>query len=73
MSKPTPSSTEKLRKAVAEEKRASDASRARYHALTAKITDYQLGKGPAPESAEFTQWLADVQRAVDLKAKLGAG
>ena len=62
--------TEKLKQAVAEEKLATKASLARYTLLSAKITAFQMGDGPAPTEEEFNQWLADVHRAVELKRLL---
>ena len=64
---------EKLRTALITEKSDSDERLFRYKSLTAKIADYQVGIGPAPTEKEFTQWLADVKHAVDLKNMLGGG
>lgn len=61
---------DKLRLAVEEEKLAAAASLKRYKLLSSKITQYQMGEGPAPSEEEFNQWLADVQRAVELKRVL---
>ena len=60
----------KLRTAVRDEKLAADASLARYKVLTAKITSFQMGDGPAPTEDEFNLWLADVRRVVELKRLL---
>ena len=65
--------TKKLEAAFEAEKIASELSLVRYKSLTAKIADYQVGQGPAPTEEEFTQWLADVKHAVDLKNMLGVG
>jgi TorA maturation chaperone TorD len=63
-------SSEKLRQAVAAEKRATADSLALYLLLTEKIEKYQVGEGPAPTELEFTQWLAEVKRAVTLRKLL---
>ena len=62
--------TQKLRQALAEEKLAAETSMVRYRSLTAKITQFQMGEGPAPTEAEFSQWVADVNRAVELRKLL---
>ena len=62
--------TDKLQHAVKEEKLAAKASLARYKVLSAKITAFQMGDGPAPTEEEFNHWLADVHRAVALKRLL---
>lgn len=58
------------RVAVEEEKLAAAASLTRYKLLSTKITQYQMGGGAAPTEDEFNQWLADVQRAVELRQLL---
>lgn len=65
------SSVDKLRAALEAENSDSDLRVQRYKSLTAKIADYQVGIGSAPTEEEFTQWLADVKHAVDLKNTLG--
>lgn len=60
----------KLKQAVQAEKLAIAASTALYQNLTKKITRFQMGKGPAPTEAEFKQWVAEVEKAVDLKRML---
>lgn len=67
------STREKLKSALEAEKDDSNARLLRYKSLTAKIADYQLGKGSAPTEEEFNQWLADVKHAVDLKTMMGGG
>ena len=62
--------TEKLHSAVEAEQCACAASLSRYKALTGKIESYQLGVGPAPTEEEFTQWIAEVKRAVALRKLL---
>lgn len=69
----TAANTDKLRDAVTAEKLDSTLRLARYKQLTAKISDHQIGKGPAPTEEEFNQWLADVKHAVDLKTMIGCG
>ena len=64
---------EKLRNALKAEKVDANARLLRYKSLTAKIADYQLGKGAAPTEEEFNQWLADVKHAVDLKTMMSGG
>lgn len=64
---------DKLKNALEAEKDDSNARLLRYKSLTAKIADYQLGKGSAPTEEEFNQWLADVKHAVDLKTMMGGG
>ena len=70
MTKVVTPNASKLRTAVRDEKLAADASLARYKVLTAKITAYQTGDGPAPTEEEFKLWLADVRRVVELKRLL---
>ncbi len=55
---------------MAAEKRATADSLTLYRSLTEKIEKYQLGEGPAPTEQEFTQWLAEVKRAVALRKLL---
>ncbi len=62
--------SEKLKKAVAAEKAAAAASLSRYVLLTDKIQKYQMGEGAPPTEEEFTQWLAEVKRAVELRKLL---
>ena len=62
--------TEKLHSALEAEQYACADSLARYKALTGKIEKYQLGVGPAPTEEEFTQWIAEVKRAVALRKLL---
>jgi hypothetical protein len=62
----------KLRAATAVEKASIAKRLRRYQRLTAKITAYQDGTGPAPSIAEFEQWKADVQVDVALR-RLQAG
>lgn len=62
--------TDKFKHAVADEKLAAATSLARYRLLSAKITAFQMGDGPAPTEEEFIQWLADVNKAVELKRLL---
>ena len=64
--------TEKLKAALIAEKSDEHAREQRYKALTAKIAEHQMSHEPAPTEEEFTQWLADVKHAVDLK-KMMAG
>lgn len=64
---------DKLKNALEAEKDDSNARLLRYKSLTAKIADYQVGKGSAPTEEEFNQWLADVKHAVDLKTMMGGG
>ena len=64
---------EKLKAALTAEKSDVRARMRRYKALTAKISEHQLGNGPAPTEEEFTQWLADVKHAVDLKKMMVGG
>ena len=66
-------STEKLRTLLIAEKSDCIGRLQRYKALTLKIADYQVGVCPAPTEEEFTQWLADVEHAVSLKAVLSGG
>ena len=61
---------QKLKLALAQEKLASQVCMTRYKALTSKIAQFQMGEGPAPTEEEFTQWLADVKYAVELKKLL---
>ncbi|MGB4116000.1 MAG: hypothetical protein WBK51_05595 [Polaromonas sp.] len=61
------SAKEKLRSVLIAEKSDSLQRLQRYKALTQKIADYQVGVGQAPTEEEFSQWLADVKHAVDLK------
>ena len=70
MTKAVSPNVSKLRTAVRDEKLAADASLARYKVLTAKITAFQMGDGPAPTEDEFNLWLADVRRVVELKRLL---
>jgi hypothetical protein len=72
MPKPTANS-EKLRAALIAEKSDAHARMLRYKLLTTKIAEHQVGHGPAPTEEEFTQWLADVKYAVDLKKMMGGG
>jgi hypothetical protein len=72
MSSPS-TTTDKLKAALEAERADSDVRLQRYKLLTAKIADYQVGTGPAPTEEEFSQWLADVKHAVDLKNMLGGG
>ena len=65
--------TEKLKSAVFAEKSDVYVRMQRYKDLTAKISNHQLGEGPAPTEEEFTQWLADVKHAVDLKKMMVSG
>lgn len=44
--------------------------RARYKSLTHIITNYQIGKGPAPTDAQFNQWLDDLEHAVKLRTMM---
>lgn len=60
----------KLRQAMQAEKLAIAASEVLYHNLTQKISHFQMGKGSAPTEAEFTQWVAEVEKAIDLKRVL---
>lgn len=62
--------TDKLKQALQAEKMAIAASKALYKSLTQKITRFQMGKGPAPTEAEFNQWVAEVERAVELRRLL---
>lgn len=62
--------TDELKQAVAAEKLAIAASHALYKSLTVKITQFQTGQGPAPTEAEFNQWLAEVEKAIELKRAL---
>ena len=70
MTKAVTPNVSNLRTAVRDEKLAADASLARYKVLTAKITAFQMGDGPAPTEDEFNLWLADVRRVVELKRLL---
>ena len=63
--------TDKLKQAVQAEKAAIVASKALYKRMTNKITRFQLGKGSAPTEDEFKQWIAEVEKAVELKRALG--
>ncbi len=67
----TAAKTDKLKQAVEAEKTAIAASEVLYKSLTTKIKLFQTGKGPAPTEAEFNQWVAEVERAVELKRLLG--
>ena len=58
---------DKLKQAVQAEKVAIAASQALYQSLTQKITHFQTGKGCAPTQEEFKQWVAEVEKAVELK------
>ncbi len=60
----------KLRSATAAERAAIAGRAERYKQLTAKISAYQEGKGPAPTHEEFAEWLEDVERNVALKKAL---
>ena len=66
----TVAKTDGLIQAVAAEKLAIAESQALYQNLTAKITQYQTGQGPAPTEAEFNQWLAEVEKAIALRRVL---
>ena len=66
-------SAQKLRTVLIAEKSDSNQRLERYKSLTQKIADYQVGKGPAPTEAEFSQWLEDVKHAVDLSTVLAGG
>ena len=46
---------------------------ASYKSLTRVITDYQIGKGPAPTDEQFNQWLVDLEHAVELKTMMIKG
>ena len=65
--------SEKLRAALIAEKSDEHVRMARYKALTAKIAQHQVGHMPAPTEEEFTQWLADVKHAVNLKKMMTGG
>ena len=63
-------SAQKLRTLLIAEKSDCNGRLQRYESLTLKIADYQVGICPAPTEEEFTQWLADVEHAVNLKTVL---
>ena len=58
----TVAKTDGLKQAVADEKLVIAASQALYQSLTAKITQFQ--------TAELNQWLAEVEKAIELKRVL---
>ena len=62
-----------LCKIVSPEKLETMRRLARYKSLTRIITNYQIGKGPAPTDAQFNQWLDDVEHAVGLKTMMIKG
>lgn len=62
--------SKKLKQALQAEKQAIIASQTLYENLTTKIHQFQTGTGPAPTEAEFTQWIAEVEKAVELKRVL---
>ena len=66
----TVAKTDGLIQAVADEKLVIAASQALYQSLTAKITQFQTGQGPALTEAELNQWLAEVEKAIELKRVL---
>ncbi len=68
---PDPNLLKKLRAATVAERQDDVSSRARYEALTAKITAYQNGVGEAPTVEEFEQWRKDVERTVALRRLQG--
>lgn len=63
-------SAQKLRSVLISEKSDCNQRLERYKTLTQKITDYQMGRGSAPTEEEFSQWLVDVEHAVDLTTVL---
>ena len=63
-------SAQKLRSVLIAEKSDCSQRLERYKTLTQKIADYQMGRGSAPTEEEFSQWLADVDHAVDLTTRL---
>lgn len=66
----TVAKTDGLKQAVADEKLVIAASQALYQSLTAKNTQFQTGQGPALTEAELNQWLAEVEKAIELKRVL---
>lgn len=66
-------STQKLRTVLIAEKSDCNQRSERYKSLTKKIADYQMARGPAPTEEDFSQWLADVDHAVNLTTVLAGG
>ena len=66
-------SAQKLRTVLIAEKSESNRQLKRYKSHTQKITDYQMGRGPAPTEEEFNQWLGDVKHAVNLNTLMAGG
>ncbi len=60
----------KLRAATAAEKAAIAERAERCKKLTAKISRYQVGKGPEPTAEEFSEWQEHVEQSVSLKMAL---
>lgn len=65
--------TEKLKGATVAEKSEVHSRAERYKALRANTAAHQVSFGLAPNEEEFTQWLADVKHAVNLKKMMVSG
>lgn len=62
--------TSRLKLAVDAEKSAILASQVLYKNLTLKIKKFQTGRGVPPTEEEFKLWIAEVEKAVELKRVL---
>ena len=62
--------TRSLKLAIEAEKSAILASQVLYKSLTLKIKNFQTGRGVQPTEEEFKLWIAEVEKAVELKRVL---